>query len=109
MAKSPTKPPTSADWNTGSPNCLAPKYGAKPASALHIGPEAERRFGHRHFMGMTAVFTGAPEFTVLVGREELGRIDPALLTEEVQGDRRLLLNGRSWRDLHRLAPAALLR
>jgi ATP-dependent Lhr-like helicase len=27
----------------------------------------------------------------------LGRIDPALLTEEVQGDRRLLLNGRSWR------------
>ncbi|SDT66916.1 DEAD/DEAH box helicase [Actinoplanes derwentensis] len=64
---------------------------------LFIGPEAERRFGHRHFMGMTAVFTGAPEFTVLVGREELGRVDPALLTEEVQGDRRLLLNGRSWR------------
>jgi ATP-dependent Lhr-like helicase len=64
---------------------------------LFIGPEAERRFGHRHFMTMTAVFTGAPEFTVLVGREELGRVDPALLTEEVQGDRRLLLNGRSWR------------
>ncbi len=64
---------------------------------LFIGPEAERRFGHRHFMGMTAVFTGAPEFTVLVGREELGRVDPALLTEEVKGDRRLLLNGRSWR------------
>jgi ATP-dependent Lhr-like helicase len=64
---------------------------------LFIGPEAERRFGHRHFMTMTAVFTGAPEFTVLVGREELGRVDPALLTEEVHGDRRLLLNGRSWR------------
>ncbi|GAB7048209.1 DEAD/DEAH box helicase [Catenuloplanes indicus] len=64
---------------------------------LFIGPEAERRFGHRHFMTMTAVFTGAPEFTVLVGREELGRVDPALLTEEVQDDRRLLLNGRSWR------------
>jgi ATP-dependent Lhr-like helicase len=64
---------------------------------VFIGPEAERRFGHRHFMTMTAVFTGAPEFTVLVGREELGRVDPALLTEEVQGDRRLLLNGRSWR------------
>ncbi|GAA4961487.1 DEAD/DEAH box helicase [Actinoplanes utahensis] len=64
---------------------------------LFIGPEAERRFGHRHFMSMTAVFTGAPEFTVLVGREELGRVDPALLTEEVKGDRRLLLNGRNWR------------
>jgi ATP-dependent helicase Lhr and Lhr-like helicase len=72
-------------------------YLDSDSGMLFIGPEAERRFGHRHFMGMTAVFTGAPEFTVLVGREELGRVDPALLTEEVKGDRRLLLNGRSWR------------
>jgi ATP-dependent Lhr-like helicase len=61
-----------------------------------IGPEAEKRFGHRHFMDMTAVFTGPPEFTVLSGRTELGRIDPSLLTEQVQGPRRLLLAGRSW-------------
>ncbi|QLQ40324.2 DEAD/DEAH box helicase [Micromonospora robiginosa] len=72
-------------------------YLNSDSDMLYIGPESERRFGHRHFMGMTAVFTGAPEFTVLVGRDELGRVDPALLTEEVQGDRRLLLNGRSWR------------
>jgi ATP-dependent Lhr-like helicase len=72
-------------------------YLDSDSDMLYIGPEAERRFGHRHFIGMTAVFTGAPEFTVLVGRDELGRVDPALLTEEVQGDRRLLLNGRSWR------------
>ncbi|AGZ44176.1 DEAD/DEAH box helicase [Actinoplanes friuliensis] len=72
-------------------------YLDSDSGMLFIGPEAERRFGHRHFMGMTAVFTGAPEFTVLVGRDELGRVDPALLTEEVKGDRRLLLNGRSWR------------
>lgn len=64
---------------------------------LFIGPAAELRFGRRNFMDMTAVFTGAPEFTVLTGRTELGRIDPALLTEEVKGDRRLLLGGRSWR------------
>lgn len=64
---------------------------------LFIGPMAEQRFGRRHFMELTAVFTGPPEFTVLVGREELGRIDPSLLTEEVRGDRRLLLGGRSWR------------
>ena len=63
---------------------------------LFIGPEAELRFGRRHFMGMTAVFTAPPEFTVLAGRTELGRIDPALLTEEVTGPRRLLLAGRSW-------------
>ncbi|RGC69902.1 ATP-dependent RNA helicase DbpA [Micromonospora sp. MW-13] len=64
---------------------------------LFVGPEAERRFGRRHFIDMTAVFTGPPEFTVLHGRQELGRIDPSLLTEEVPGDRLLLLGGRSWR------------
>lgn len=63
---------------------------------LFIGPEAEARFGRRHFMEMTSVFTGAPEFTVLHGRAELGRVDPSLLTEEIQGPRRLLLGGRSW-------------
>ncbi|BFU45760.1 DEAD/DEAH box helicase [Krasilnikovia sp. MM14-A1004] len=64
---------------------------------LFIGPQAEKAFGRRHFMELTAVFTGPPEFTVLHGRAELGRIDPSLLTEEVHGDRRLLLGGRSWR------------
>ncbi|TQJ20798.1 ATP-dependent Lhr-like helicase [Micromonospora sp. A202] len=64
---------------------------------LFIGPEAERRFGRRHFMDMTAVFTGPPEFTVLHGRTELGRVDPSLLTEQVSGERRLLLGGRAWR------------
>lgn len=63
---------------------------------LFIGPEAEKHFGRRHFMGMTAVFTGAPEFTVLQGRNEVGRVDPSLLIEEVPGPRRLLLAGRSW-------------
>ncbi|WIM96996.1 DEAD/DEAH box helicase [Actinoplanes oblitus] len=72
-------------------------YLESDGGLLFIGPEAEKRFGYRHFMGMTAVFTGAPEFAVLLGRTDLGRIDPSLLTEEVQGDRRLLLNGRSWR------------
>ncbi|MFG2890787.1 DEAD/DEAH box helicase [Streptomyces sp. NPDC048248] len=63
---------------------------------LFIGPEAERRFGYRHFMDLTAVFTAAPEFTVLAGRNEIGSTNPALLTEEVAGPRRLLLAGRSW-------------
>ncbi|MEV1077460.1 DEAD/DEAH box helicase [Streptomyces sp. NPDC050211] len=63
---------------------------------LFIGPEAERRFGYRHFMDLTAVFTAAPEFTVLSGRTEIGTTNPALLTEEVAGPRRLLLAGQSW-------------
>ncbi len=63
---------------------------------LLIGPEAERRFGYRHFMDLTAVFTAAPEFTVLAGRTEIGTTNPALLTEEVVGPRRLLPAGQSW-------------
>ncbi|MDQ7809053.1 DEAD/DEAH box helicase [Amycolatopsis sp. A133] len=64
---------------------------------LFIGEEAERRFGRQHFMGMTAVFTAPPQFTVLEGRREIGRTDPALLTEKVDGPRLLLLGGRSWK------------
>ncbi|MEV0913404.1 DEAD/DEAH box helicase [Streptomyces sp. NPDC049967] len=71
-------------------------YLNRDSGMLFIGPEAERRFGYRHFMDLTAVFTTAPEFTVLSGRTEIGTTDPALLTEQVSGPRRLLLAGRSW-------------
>ena len=64
---------------------------------LFIGPNAELRFGRRHFMGMTAVFTAPPQFTVLAGRQEIGRTDPMLLTDKTDGPRLLLLGGRSWR------------
>jgi len=64
---------------------------------LFIGPAAEQRFGYRHFMGMTAVFTAPPQFTVLAGRQEVGRTDPMLLTEKIDGPRLLLLGGRSWK------------
>ncbi|MGW0571962.1 DEAD/DEAH box helicase [Streptomyces tauricus] len=63
---------------------------------LFIGPEAERRFGKRHFIELTASFTAPPQFTVLSGRTEIGRTDPSVLTEERPGPRRLLLGGRSW-------------
>ncbi|MFJ4908229.1 DEAD/DEAH box helicase [Streptomyces sp. NPDC093249] len=63
---------------------------------LFVGEEAERRFGKRHFIELTASFTAPPQFTVLSGRTEIGRMDPAVLTEERPGPRRLLLAGRSW-------------
>ncbi|KRD00697.1 DEAD/DEAH box helicase [Streptomyces sp. Root264] len=63
---------------------------------LFVGPEAERRFGKRHFIELTASFTAPPQFTVLSGRTEIGRADPSVLTEERPGPRRLLLGGRSW-------------
>lgn len=68
----------------------------RDGGTLFIGPEAERRYGHRHFMNLTASFTAPPEFTVFNGRTEIGRTDPDLLTEEVHGPRTLLLAGRSW-------------
>jgi ATP-dependent Lhr-like helicase len=68
----------------------------RDGGTLFIGPEAERRYGQRHFMNLTASFTAPPEFTVLSGRTEIGRTDPDLLTEEVAGPRKLLLAGRSW-------------
>jgi ATP-dependent Lhr-like helicase len=43
------------------------------------------------------VFTAPPQFTVLAGRQEVGRTDPMLLTEKTDGPRLLLLGGRSWR------------
>ncbi|WP_327408771.1 DEAD/DEAH box helicase [Streptomyces sp. NBC_01281] len=63
---------------------------------LFIGPEAEHRFGRRHFIELTASFTAPPQFTVLSGRTEIGQMDPSVLTEERPGPRRLLLAGRSW-------------
>jgi ATP-dependent Lhr-like helicase len=64
---------------------------------VFIGPAAELAFGRRHFMGMTAAFTAQPQFTVISGRDEIGRTDPMLLTEPVEGPRLILLAGRSWK------------
>ena len=64
---------------------------------LFIGAEAERRFGRRHFIELTASFTAPPQFTVLFGRKEIGRTDTTVLTEERPGPRLLLLGGHSWR------------
>jgi len=75
-------------------------YFETDAPFLHIGPEAERRFGRRYFSDLTAVFTASPEFLVLAGRVEVGTIGTDLLTESVDGPRILLLGGRSWKMTH---------
>ncbi|MEE2033359.1 DEAD/DEAH box helicase [Rhodococcus chondri] len=67
---------------------------------LHIGPEAEHRFGRRYFSDLTSVFSAPPEFTVLAGRNEVGTVGTDLLVEEVAGPRVLLLGGRSWMVAH---------
>lgn len=66
-----------------------------------IGPEAERRFGRRHFSDLMAVFTAAPEFVVLNGRDEIGSVgDDVLLADTAGAPRVLLLAGRAWLVTH---------
>jgi ATP-dependent helicase Lhr and Lhr-like helicase len=79
---------------------VAEGYFEPDGPFLHIGPEAERRFGRRYFSDLTAVFTAPPEFIVLAGRVEVGTIGTDLLTESVDGPRLLLLGGRSWKVTH---------
>ncbi|QSB05146.1 DEAD/DEAH box helicase [Natronoglycomyces albus] len=68
---------------------------------LFIGPNAEKRFGSRHFADLTAVFCAPPEFTVLHGREEIGQVDPSILIpEEGRGTTIILLAGRTWYPKH---------
>ncbi|MCZ7416030.1 MULTISPECIES: DEAD/DEAH box helicase [unclassified Streptomyces] len=75
---------------------VAEGFLGEDGGLLFVGPEAERRFGQRHFMGLTASFTAPPQFTVVSGRRDIGRTDPSVLTAERPGPRRLLLAGRSW-------------
>lgn len=63
---------------------------------LFVGPETERRYGHRNFMDIVSVFTTNPEFTVLQGRQELGKVDPIVLTRKIDGPRIIVLAARSW-------------
>lgn len=76
---------------------IAEGFLEQDGELLFVGRTAEEEFGRRHFMGLTAVFTAPPQFTVLAGRQEIGRTDPMLLTEKIDGPRVLLLGGRSWR------------
>jgi ATP-dependent Lhr-like helicase len=79
---------------------VAEGYFEPDGPFLHIGAEAERRFGRRYFSDLTAVFSAPPEFLVLAGRVEVGTIGTDLLTDEVEGPRVLLLGGRSWKVTH---------
>ncbi len=69
------------------------------AGMLFVGPEAEQRYGRRHFLELMSVFTSDPQITVRHGRDEIGTLDPAALLGRVDGPRAVLLGGRRWRVL----------
>jgi ATP-dependent Lhr-like helicase len=72
----------------------------RDSGMLFVGPEAEARFGRRHFMELTSVFTADPEFAVLHGRSEIGRLHPLALITRTRGARVVLLGGHMWRVTH---------
>lgn len=97
----------SAAWNGLEPftagarpildHLIAEGFLETDGGMLFIGPSAEKRFGAKHFADLTAVFCAPPEFTVMHGREEIGRVDPSILTaDEGRGTRLILLAGRTW-------------
>lgn len=65
-----------------------------------VGPTAEMHYGRRNFMELLAVFTAAPEVTVLHGRREIGSVEPMLLVSKVHGPRIIALSGRPWEVTH---------
>ena len=59
-------------------------------------------------MDLLAIFTAAPEVTVLTVERRSGSVDPTLLTAKVEGPRVIALAGKPWRvtyiDWKRRAP-----
>lgn len=67
---------------------------------LHLGAEAERRLGRRHFSELLSVVTSPPLFQVRFGRLEIGFVHPLSFTARKDGPTVLALGGRGWRIIH---------
>lgn len=73
-------------------------YLSHDGQMLQIGPEAERRFGNRNYLDLTAVFSDPPTLAVVQGRTVLGQVHvKSLLQRRDDGDSTILLMaGRDW-------------
>ena len=64
---------------------------------LQLGPEAERRYGRRSYLDLTAVFADPPTLTVMTGRTAIGQIHVrSLLRRRPDEPAVVLLAGRDW-------------
>ena len=66
---------------------LATGHVDSDSGMLFIGPQAERRYGHKHFLELLSVFTADPQFTIVNGQVEVGTVDPLMLTRKAAGVR----------------------
>ena len=63
---------------------------------LGVGRTAEDAYGRRHFLELLSTFTAPPVFSVFHGQTEIGQIPDTTLQMAEQGQRVVLLAGRSW-------------
>jgi len=64
---------------------------------LQFGPEAERRYGKRNYLDLTAVFADPPTLAVVHGRTSLGQIHiRSLLRRRDDEPAVVLIAGRDW-------------
>ncbi|MFW6062469.1 MAG: helicase-related protein, partial [Planctomycetota bacterium] len=70
------------------------------AGILWFGRQGESAFARRNYMELLSVFTSPPLFRILHGRRELGYVDEISFLTRREGQRALLLGGRSWQVTH---------
>jgi ATP-dependent Lhr-like helicase len=65
---------------------------------LQLGPEAERRYGRRNYLDLTAVFADPPTLSVAYGRTVVGQVHVRSLLRRQDDDQAtlLLIAGRDW-------------
>jgi ATP-dependent helicase Lhr and Lhr-like helicase len=67
---------------------------------LSLGPEGDRRFKGKNWMGLFSVFQTLPEFLVMHGRTELGQVHESSFLIKQERRPILLLAGRHWSVTH---------
>jgi ATP-dependent Lhr-like helicase len=75
---------------------VAQEFLDRAEGLIRVGPETERSYARGHYRDLLASFSGSPLLTGRHGANEVGFIDPMVLTGN-QDERLLLLGGRSWR------------
>jgi ATP-dependent Lhr-like helicase len=71
------------------------------SGALVLGPDAERRFGRRHFMELFSVFTAPSTYTVQTGPDHaIGTLTQGFVDQLIAGESCFLLGGRAWALVH---------
>jgi ATP-dependent helicase Lhr and Lhr-like helicase len=64
---------------------------------IWFGPQGEKEFGRRNFMGVTSVFVSPPQFVILHGQAEVGFVSPVVLLPNADRPNSISLAGRAWR------------